>query len=472
MRVRFILPAVAIASAIACAGIGSAPAFAETAPDIETATTLSGFNDIYLYMCAAQSAGKEDYRRTILTQADLESITELNCNASSNIIADLTNLDKMINLNKIVLSAVTATNIDLSIFPNLTYVDVTNNWQNQSNPATVILPQNTGLAYLRLRGYDLQNKLDLTPYTSLKDLRLTHMKGISDLDVSHNTAVETLYVVESDIAELDTSNYTELKTLSISYDEKKDGNIDRIDVSKATKLTDLGLYRTKVSSLDLTNNLELDSLSVFYSELSSIDLSKNTKLVDVALSGNKLTELDVTNNPDLVILQIQINKIQRIDVSHNPKLINFMCDDIDVYSGIEASEDDANVYDLTPFKVLDFATGGYSVASSDQYTYDRSTKTLTVTDPDNFDGIVRINTSRTTDYVSSFDLVLGPVPSPLNPVDPDPESLPETDTTDETEPEAVPANPKTSDPIIVSILLGLAFGLAACLVSVKLTRRR
>ena len=159
--------------------------------------------------------------------------------------------------------------------------------------------------------------------TNLKSLRC-HYNRIEEIDVSENTELEELWIVDNAITSIDVSHNPMLKALYMGYN-----NIDAIDVSQNPELEELDLPCCFVSELDLSNNPELLFLNVYDNFFTSIDVSNNAKLESIDIGshhlpngdgGNKLSEIDISSNPLLTALYVEYNAISEIDVSMNPHL--------------------------------------------------------------------------------------------------------------------------------------------------------
>ncbi len=474
MRAKLILPAIAVASTLACLGINSGAAFATTAAE-------AGFNDEDLYSCVLTALGNT-FSDTI-TDEILANLTSLTCSYDSNDrkISDTTGIEKLTGLSSLTLTNIEPTSIDLSHNTALEAIEFYNNsWSGGGHILeNVYLPDTNSLESLIIDNMNL-GTIDLTKNVNLRKIYLNKLPGesidlshnpnlvelhigsdnaLTNIDLSHNPLLKSLAIIDAKMPNIDLSNSPLLEVLSICQTIDYDNGLTEIDLSHSPNLKSLYLQNNELTSIDLSNNPQLTSLDLRSNHLKSVDISKNTLLTQLSIEKNNISKLDIRNN----------------------KLLEFYSgDNIDVYAWPISTETDSNIYD---FKLLKFIVfyyewtssyiSRYTVDNTDNYSYNTETFLLTVTNPEVFDGVVAVRPAGSFEQ-SNFRLHLygDPEPEPADDPETDPESLPETDTTDETEPEAVPSNPKTSDPIVASILLGLAFGLTACLVSVKLTRRR
>lgn len=129
---------------------------------------------------------------------------------------------------------------------------------------------------------------------------------IGTIDVSGNANLEILNLDRSKITDIDLSNNTKLRLLSIS-----DVNLSpTIDLSANTSLTFLDLERSQLTSLSLGANILLDRIELDGNNLTDLNLSQNINLFSIKLANNKLTALDISN----------LTALTNVDVSDNQNL--------------------------------------------------------------------------------------------------------------------------------------------------------
>ena len=85
--------------------------------------------------------------------------------------------------------------------------------------------------------------------------------------------------------------FTELTYLNCVYN----AGLTEIDVSQNTALTTLYCDGTSITSLDISHNSDLTDLSCWAAlDLSSLDVSQNTVLTDLQCANTGITSLDVS----------------------------------------------------------------------------------------------------------------------------------------------------------------------------------
>ncbi len=162
-------------------------------------------------------------------------------------------------------------------------------------------------------------ELDITKNTALTEL-LCYGAGITELDVSNNPELTELNCSNTGITELDVSKNTALTSLSCWST-----GITELDVTKNTALTELWLDSTGITSLDVSQNIELDKLSCYKTEITELDISNNKKLEYLGCSCTGIEELDISQNNKLEVLDCSGTGITELDVSQNLLLKNLEC---------------------------------------------------------------------------------------------------------------------------------------------------
>lgn len=145
--------------------------------------------------------------------------------------------------------------------------------------------------------------------------------GLTELDVSHNTKLESLDCSSNHIASIDVSGCTELTVLSCHFNQ-----LTKIDVSNNKKLIGLDINQNNLTRLDVSQNKYLTHLSCENNQIGSLDVSVNTDLVRLIIDGNMLTEIDISHNPLLTHLFCSRNRLTKLDVSHNSAIEYLYCE--------------------------------------------------------------------------------------------------------------------------------------------------
>ncbi|EIZ3607881.1 class 1 internalin InlJ [Listeria monocytogenes] len=231
-----------------------------------------------------------------ISEEQLATLTSLDCHYSS--IADMTGIEKLTGLTKLICTSNNITTLDLSKNTNLTYLEC------NSNKLT---------------------SLDVTPLTKLTYLNCDTNK-LTNLDVSQNPLLTYLNCARNTLTEIDVSHNTQLTELDCHLNKK----ITKLDVTPQTQLTTLDCSFNKITELDVSQNKLLNRLNCDTNNLTKLDLNQNIKLTFLDCSSNKLTEIDVTPLTQLTYFDCGINPLTELDVSTLSKLTTLECIQIDL----------------------------------------------------------------------------------------------------------------------------------------------
>ncbi|EIS4900490.1 class 1 internalin InlJ [Listeria innocua] len=226
-----------------------------------------------------------------ISEEQLATLTSLDCHYSS--IADMTGIEKLTGLTKLICTSNNITTLDLSKNTNLTYLEC------KSNKLT---------------------SLDVTPLSKLTYLNCDTNK-LTNLDVSQNPLLTYLNCARNTLTEIDVSHNTQLTELDC-YSNRK---ITKLDVTPLTQLTTLDCSFNKITELDVSQNKLLNRLSCDTNNLTKLDLNQNIQLTSLDCSSNKLTEIDVTPLTQLTYFDCGVNDLTELDVSTLSKLTILQC---------------------------------------------------------------------------------------------------------------------------------------------------
>ncbi|EMQ2588520.1 class 1 internalin InlJ [Listeria monocytogenes] len=267
-----------------------------TQPTIKTtlkAGQTQSFNDWFPddNFASEVAAAFEMQATDTISEEQLATLTSLDCHYSS--IADMTGIEKLTGLTKLICTSNNITTLDLSKNTNLTYLEC------KSNKLT---------------------SLDVTPLTKLTYLNCDTNK-LTNLDVSQNPLLTYLNCARNTLTEIDVSHNTQLTELDCYLNRK----ITKLDVTPLTQLTTLDCSFNKITELDVSQNKLLNRLNCDTNNLTKLDLNQNIQLTSLDCSSNKLTEIDVTPLTQLTYLDCGVNPLTELDVSMLSKLTTLEC---------------------------------------------------------------------------------------------------------------------------------------------------
>ncbi|EAC3747238.1 class 1 internalin InlJ [Listeria monocytogenes] len=267
-----------------------------TQPTIKTtlkAGQTQSFNDWFPddNFASEVAAAFEMQATDTISEEQLATLTSLDCHYSS--IADMTGIEKLTGLTKLICTSNNITTLDLS--------------------------KNTNLTYLACDSNKLTN-LDVTPLTKLTYLNCDTNK-LTKIDVSQNPLLTYLNCARNTLTELDVSYNTQLTELDCHLNKK----ITKLDVTPQTQLTTLDCSFNKITALDVSQNKLLNRLNCDTNNITKLDLNQNIQLTFLDCSSNKLTEIDVTPLTQLTYFDCSVNPLTELDVSTLSKLTTLHC---------------------------------------------------------------------------------------------------------------------------------------------------
>ncbi|ENB7254079.1 class 1 internalin InlJ [Listeria monocytogenes] len=267
-----------------------------TQPTIKTtlkAGQTQSFNDWFPddNFASEVAAAFEMQATDTISEEQLATLTSLDCHYSS--IADMTGIEKLTGLTKLICTSNNITTLDLSKNTNLTYLEC------NSNKLT---------------------SLDVTPLTKLTYLNCDTNK-LTKIDVSQNPLLTYLNCARNTLTEIDVSHNTQLTELDCHLNKK----ITKLDVTPQTQLTTLDCSFNKITALDVSQNKLLNRLNCDTNNITKLDLNQNIQLTFLDCSSNKLTEIDVTPLIQLTYFDCSVNPLTELDVSTLSKLTTLHC---------------------------------------------------------------------------------------------------------------------------------------------------
>ena len=180
-------------------------------------------------------------------------------------------------------------------------------------------------------------------FVGLKKLSAMQQE-ITEIDLRHNTFLDTLVLAGNYISNIDISNNpnlvlldvqsnqlsainglskaVHLKELNLSFNELEEFSIENetleilkisnnvlhsFDVKGSISLKNILLTTNELTSVDFSKNILLETLLISDNNIQNIDLEHNTSLTHLYISSNSLTDLDVGNNQELIDLKVDRN---------------------------------------------------------------------------------------------------------------------------------------------------------------------
>lgn len=164
---------------------------------------------------------------------------------------------------------------------------------------------------------------------------------LEGLDVSHNTALESLICAMNNISSLDVSANTNLRNLrcsinpiqslntgnnpNLEYLYCESNSLNVLDVSQNPALIELYCTSNSIQVLNLTNHTLLKKLDCSSNPLNQLDFAPNNALEYIMCNGNQLSTISLENCPALIEFRGVNGYYTQLDLSNCPALKRFDC---------------------------------------------------------------------------------------------------------------------------------------------------
>lgn len=141
--------------------------------------------------------------------------------------------------------------------------------------------------------------------------------GITLIDLSKNSGLETLNCSSNKLTSLDLSNNSRLTYLDCSSNK-----LTTLDLSNNSRLIGLWCQDNQLTSLVLPQNSPMTQLNCEMNDLTELDLSTQTKLKRLKCNRNALTSLNLINSKNIERIECQENKITQIQLPEDAERLN------------------------------------------------------------------------------------------------------------------------------------------------------
>jgi hypothetical protein len=115
--------------------------------------------------------------------------------------------------------------------------------------------------------------------------------NLTTLDVTNNTALETLHCHVNNLSTINLTLNTALKELVV-----RSNNLTNLDISQNTNLESLYCFNNKLKSLDISQNALVEELYCQANSLTLLNMNNISTLT--------LTNFNATNNPNLICIEV------------------------------------------------------------------------------------------------------------------------------------------------------------------------
>ncbi|MNK31469.1 Internalin-J precursor [compost metagenome] len=201
----------------------------------------------------------------------------------------------------------------IEAFENITFLSCVNNQLEGLD-----VSHNTALQSLVCAMNNI-SYLDVSANTNLRNLRCA-INPMQSLDVSNNPNLEYLYCESNGLSELDLSQNPALIELDC-----KSNAIQALNLTNQTLLKRLDCSSNPLNQLNFAPNNGLEYIMCHGNQLSSISLESCPALVEFYGVGGYYTQLNLSNCPALKRFDCPFTQLTSLDFSHNPLLEVVYC---------------------------------------------------------------------------------------------------------------------------------------------------
>lgn len=204
-----------------------------------------------------------------VTDEELKMITSLTCGTINNTIADTSGLEKLTELQQLIIN------------------------------------------------YPTIKELDIGENTKLETIVVLNANYLEDIDFSNNVNLKTIHLTYTHLKHLNVENCTKLTSIIMGGGYVSDAKIEQLDLSNCKELTKLQICGNKLEEINLENNINLTTLNLNSGNLEKIILPKNSKIFSLNLCQNKINSLENIENLDTskFINSLYLNDNHIMDIS-------------------------------------------------------------------------------------------------------------------------------------------------------------
>ena len=263
--------------------------------------------------------------------------------------------------------------IDLSNYPDLEYLTLENlNGLNDNKNIklnNLNLKEKEKLSKLELSGFDIDS-LDLSSNNKLNSIYL-NKNNIKDIYLP-DKVIYSVDILDSNIKNFNFKDSRRVKVI--------DSNIDNFDLSNNSALYNLLLVNTDVKKLDLSNNESLNILTVYNNSLNTIYMNKDGKenISDYLKINDKygityeLENNDVVKIDKDVIIPLKTGDVT-IKINHNKLLRSYNKEEL--LEDIKNKEYNTSASSNIKYPLSEINVHVYDV-TSEKYNIDDKTKVI------------------------------------------------------------------------------------------------
>ncbi len=179
---------------------------------------------------------------------------------------------------------------------------------NASSLNKIDVTNNTALNTIALPGAAITD-IDVSNCPNLQMLMLSNATNLGSLDISNNAELNYLYIDNTDVKELDASGKDKMTYLIATG-----SSLGSINLNGCTSLQSLQVSDTELTSLDISTCTALYEIDAQNLAVSSLDATDCQALRTINIDGSEVTEINLTGLDNLDILKANRTNITELDV--------------------------------------------------------------------------------------------------------------------------------------------------------------
>ncbi|WP_010134664.1 SdrD B-like domain-containing protein [Ochrovirga pacifica] len=193
-------------------------------------------------------------------------------------------------------------------------------------------------AYLVNKGWDLDGVINgvIVPAPEVANVKYLNLanKNLRDLNgIEYFTALETLIADNNNIKVVDLTNNTNLKHISLKYNQ-----LVGVNVRDNIILEELYLDGNKLTEIDLAHSPTLKKLTLKYNEIKHLDVTNLPILDLLEVSYNGLEDLLLGSNCNLEYLNAQHNNLDVVDLDGIKCIVTLLLNDNNLSGVLDLSQ--------------------------------------------------------------------------------------------------------------------------------------
>ena len=176
-------------------------------------------------------------------------------------------------------------------------------------------------------GNDVKDLAGVEAFTSLETISSADAAALKTADLSKNTKLKAVSITGAiSLTNLTLPEGKSLEVLILTGSPAKKAPITELNLSGNKFLTSVWINNTEIAKLDLSNNVYLTSADLSSNDLNTVDITNCASLTTFDASNNELYGIELPVNKVLTTLDVSNNLLQELDVTPTPAIVSLKAD--------------------------------------------------------------------------------------------------------------------------------------------------